>query len=127
MLNELLGERAQLAKLNFPEANVLVGDIWDVLDEVDAATKEALRSLGEEELFLLSATPPCQGMSKNGIGSILKAMREGKRSTLDHRNYLFEPVLDLVNRLRPQFFFFENVDRMANAYVLDAADRKSVV
>lgn len=119
VLNELLDDRAQLAKLNFPEANVIVGDIWDVLDEVNTATKEALKSLGEEDLFLLSATPPCQGMSKNGIGSILKAMRDGKRSTLDHRNYLFEPALDLVNRLKPRFFFFENVDRMANAYVLD--------
>jgi DNA (cytosine-5)-methyltransferase 1 len=125
VLNELSEDRAQLAKLNFPEANVIVGDIWDVLDDVETATRDALKLLGQEELYLLSATPPCQGMSKNGIGSILKAMRDGKRSTLDHRNYLFEPALDLVNRLKPRFFFFENVDRMANAYVLDSEGQRT--
>jgi len=125
VLNELLDDRAQLARLNFPEARIVVGDIWDVLDEIEFAAKEALNSLGEDELFLLSATPPCQGMSKNGIGSILKAMRDGKRSTLDHRNYLFEPALDLVNRLKPRFFLFENVDRMANAFVLDGEGQRT--
>jgi DNA (cytosine-5)-methyltransferase 1 len=125
VLNELESPRAQLAQLNFPNADVIVGDVREHLGEIEARTKLALTAHDAHELFLLSATPPCQGMSKNGIGSILKAMRDGKRPKVDARNYLFEPVLEALQRLSPKFLFFENVDRMANTYVLDGEDERS--
>jgi DNA (cytosine-5)-methyltransferase 1 len=124
ILNELDEARAALAQLNFPEAEVIVGDVNEKISEIENLCNERLKKLGVGELFLLSATPPCQGMSKNGIGTILKAMRDGKRPKLDERNYLFKAALQLVGKLRPQYFFFENVDRMANTYILDDSQNK---
>ena len=33
----------------------------------------------KEELFMIYATPPCQGMSTNGAGKILSEIRKGNR------------------------------------------------
>lgn len=115
LLNELEDYRAQIAQANFPEAKVIQGDIKEHIDDIEQYVKNYLDTVGEE-LFLISATPPCQGMSKNGIGTILKAMREGKRPKIDERNALFIYAIDLVQRLKPKFFFFENVDRMMNTF-----------
>ena len=75
---------------------------------------------------MLVATPPCQGMSKNGIGSIKKAIREGKRKKIDERNYLYRYALVLLQRFRPKFFVWENVDRMFNTLLLNE-DGKEVL
>ncbi|MGL5641304.1 MAG: DNA cytosine methyltransferase [Paraclostridium sp.] len=119
VMNELIEDRAQIAKVNFPEAVMINGDIRENIENIENITKVKLKEEHSDELFLLTATPPCQGMSKNGIGSILKAIREGKRAEIDERNYLFEPVIELVERLHPKYFFWENVDRMANMFVLN--------
>jgi DNA (cytosine-5)-methyltransferase 1 len=44
------------------------------------------------ELDILFATPPCQGMSKNGRGKLLQGIREGKKPSLDSRNRLIIPT-----------------------------------
>ncbi|MCH4336393.1 DNA cytosine methyltransferase [Staphylococcus haemolyticus] len=108
--------RSDLLKLNFPKSKIINEDINNVIDEIEKETKDLLNN---KELFLISATPPCQGMSKNGIGTLLKSIKEGKRPEVDDRNLLFKPALDLVYKLRPKYFFFENVDRMINQYYHD--------
>lgn len=115
VMNEIDAERAEIAAINFPEATVVTGDIYDKLDEIIEAAKVKLKT---ERLSLLIATPPCQGMSKNGIGTILKAIRDGKRPHIDDRNYLFQPTLEAIKRLNPKIHIFENVDRMMNTYVI---------
>lgn len=120
ILNELDEYRAQITSTNFPNSKVIQGDIKDKLDEIEFYTKAYLEKTNTKELFMISATPPCQGMSKNGIGSILKAMNEGKRPKLDERNILFTYAIELVKRLQPRFLFFENVDRMVNTYYMDS-------
>lgn len=115
VMNELDEDRAQIAQLNFPEAKVIAGDIYNKLDDILSITKQ---KLGNERLTLLLATPPCQGMSKNGIGTILKAMRDGKRPSIDPRNYLFQPTLSAIEELKPKIHIFENVDRLMNTYVI---------
>ncbi|MBX7000558.1 DNA cytosine methyltransferase [Bacillus sp. FSL K6-0046] len=127
VLNELENYRAQIAKRNFPEANVIKGDIKDKLKEIEIFTKNFLETKNSEELFLISATPPCQGMSKNGIGTILKAMREGKRPKVDERNLLFTYSIELVEKLKPRYFFFENVDRMLNTYYIDNDKKQKIL
>ena len=119
VLSEIDPRRSALAELNFPEAQVAVGDLRQRYSEVVQLAKDQLQAIPRARPFLLSATPPCQGMSKNGIGTILKAMRHGKRPRLDERNYLYKHVIRMVGDLTPDFLFFENVDRMVNTYVLN--------
>jgi DNA (cytosine-5)-methyltransferase 1 len=113
LLAEIDGRRAQLAQLSFPTASVLVTDVLKANVQIADIAKNLL---DREELFLLSATPPCQGMSKNGIGTLLRSKERGFRPKVDPRNRLYLPVLELAKSLRPRWVFFENVCRMMNTY-----------
>ncbi len=75
--------------------------------------------LGQEELFAAIATPPCQGMSQNGLGTLLKNVRQGLRPELDPRNRLILPALRIAAALRPKWVIFENVSRMSNTVIQD--------
>lgn len=116
VMNELEEKRAELVKVNYPMSKVVVGDIVEKVNEIANLTRNELAG---DELFMISATPPCQGMSKNGIGSIKKAISQGKRPAIDHRNYLYRQALQLVDELKPIFFVWENVDRMFNTVLLN--------
>lgn len=120
IMNELEVNRSQLIKLNFPNTKVLTGDIENHVDNI-------ISDNSDKKIFMLSATPPCQGMSKNGIGSILKAIRDGKRPPLDERNQLFLYALKLVEKIKPDFFFFENVDRMQNTFYYNELTNEKVL
>ena len=73
---ELEEDRAALARLNFPEANVVVGDVAQAASRICESTLAVLQR-EQEELFLLCCTAPCQGMSKSGQGTLLKNIRAG--------------------------------------------------
>ncbi len=68
--NEILEDRVQLYRANYPETEMLAGDIRLLEGKIIERTKDLL---GGEELDLLFATPPCQGMSKNGRGKLLRS------------------------------------------------------
>ncbi|MCW5923280.1 MAG: DNA cytosine methyltransferase [Saprospiraceae bacterium] len=74
--NELLADRCEVLKCNFPETHVFHGDVWALQKEIIAETKKRLNG---KQLDILYATPPCQGMSKNGRGTILNNIRKGIR------------------------------------------------
>lgn len=116
VMNEIEENRAEILKSNYSDTNIVVGDISTHIEEI---YEKAIKKLKDERLFLLVATPPCQGMSKNGIGTIKKAIREGKRPKIDERNYLYKYAFELLQRLRPKFFIWENVDRMINTLLLN--------
>ncbi len=116
VMNEIEENRAEILKSNYSDTNIVVGDISTHIEEI---YEKAMKKLKDERLFLLVATPPCQGMSKNGIGTIKKAIREGKRPKIDERNYLYKYAFELLQRLRPKFFIWENVDRMINTLLLN--------
>lgn len=113
---ELVPERAALAGRNFPKAKIQVGDLWEIDAQLCAAVGE---QLGSRELFLLSCTAPCQGMSKNGQGTLLRNIREGKRSALDPRNRLILPALGVMAKVRPRWIVLENVPAMRNTLIED--------
>lgn len=123
IMNELEEKRAQILEKNYPDSNIIVGDISTHIEEI---YEKAVEELDGERLFMLVATPPCQGMSKNGIGTIKKAIREGKRPKIDERNYLYKYAFELLQRLKPRFFIWENVDRMFNTLILNE-DSQEVV
>jgi len=113
--NELIKNRYDLFINNYPDSKGFLGDIWGVKDSIIKYYKENYNS----ELFLLFATPPCQGMSSNGVGKLLSEYRRGFRAKLDERNRLIIPVLDIIEQLKPKWILFENVPNMKNTLILD--------
>ncbi len=116
--NELLNDRAALFSYNFPKATMLAGDIWQLEASIIQTAKA---KLGSQELDFLLATPPCQGMSKNGQGKIAFEVRAGNRPQIDPRNRLVIPTMNIVKALRPKIVVFENVPEMRTT-VIDAPD-----
>lgn len=112
--NELLEDRAALFTSNFPDCEMLVGDIRELKSAVIAAT---LRCLSGRNLDILFATPPCQGMSKNGRGKLLNLARSGARPKLDPRNQLAIEVVDIAVALKPKLIIFENVSEMQDTII----------
>lgn len=114
--NELIPERAELHSVNFPESKMLCGDIWDLEGEIIAHSRKLLEG---KPLDFMIATPPCQGMSKNGQGKLLAEIRAGNRPKLDLRNRLVIPTMNIATALQPRILFFENVPEMANTVIED--------
>jgi DNA (cytosine-5)-methyltransferase 1 len=117
---ELEADRSALAELNFPEARHFAEGIESVGDKLcDFVTRQLAAK--REELFLLSCTAPCQGMSKNGQGTLLNNVRRGLRPKLDPRNRLILPALEIIQKLRPRWVVFENVCEMRQTLIEDSA------
>jgi DNA (cytosine-5)-methyltransferase 1 len=112
--NELLEDRCKVLSYNYPETEVIQGDIWDKKDEI---ILKAQNKLGNEELDFLYATPPCQGMSKNGRGTILNNIRKGLRPELDQRNRLIIPAIEIAKKLKPRIILLENVPEMQDTII----------
>lgn len=114
--NEMVPERADLFKVNYPETELFVGKIEELSDDIVAAT---IGRLAGQELDVLFATPPCQGMSKNGRGKLLRGVRDGLRDKIDPRNQLATFVPPIVEQLQPRVVIFENVPEMEGTLVED--------
>lgn len=112
---ELLGDRMSLFHNNFPKAKCFQGDIWELKDEIIDYYKETY----SDNPFLILATPPCQGMSSNGMGKMLNDYRKGLRPKMDERNRLIIPALDIIKSLSPEWVILENVANMTNTLIYD--------
>ena len=113
--NEIIANRHELYQLNFPSTKCFTRDIWKEKKKIIRYYLENF----DEELFLLHATPPCQGMSTNGVGMLLNKFRKGERPQLDPRNRLIIPTLDIILKLKPKWVLLENVPNMRNALIED--------
>jgi len=116
--NEFVAERANLFRANFPECEMLHGDIRELGHSIIEAAK---KRLGKQSLDILFATPPCQGMSKNGRGKLLRGVRDGLREALDPRNQLATYVPPIVRELNPKVIIFENVPEMCGTLIEDSS------
>jgi DNA (cytosine-5)-methyltransferase 1 len=94
---------------------MIIGDIRETRGEIVQYT---LSKLGEKRLDILLATPPCQGMSKNGKGKILREIRENRRDIQDPRNSLILEAVYVALALDPRFIVFENVPEMIHTQVV---------
>ena len=103
--NELLTDRAEVFKYNYPETRMIVGDIWEKESEILDATSVALKG---GELDLVFATPPCQGMSKNGRGKLLSLIRQGLKESTDERNLLVIPAISIFKKSGAHTLVMEN-------------------
>jgi DNA (cytosine-5)-methyltransferase 1 len=115
VLNEIEEDRAALLELNFQNAEIVKGDAEEeketIIDIVESET--------EKRPFLMVATPPCQGMSSNGAGKLLREAKKGNRPDLDPRNRLILYALDVAEEIKPEWIMFENVHRMKNTVIED--------
>lgn len=118
--NEILADRHAVFAQNFADTLAVTGDIETSLHRIETATRERLRG---RPLRLFYATPPCQGMSKNGRGKLLNAVRAGAKPPMDPRNRLIIPTMDLARRLDPEVVILENVPEMADTFIVDPAGR----
>lgn len=115
---ELLKERMDLFSSNYPEARCFQGDIFELKDEIINYYKKTYN----DNPFLILATPPCQGMSSNGMGKILNDCRKGLRPKMDKRNRLIIPTVEIIKELQPEWVILENVSNMENTYIFDRND-----
>ncbi|WP_234817630.1 DNA cytosine methyltransferase [Thalassobacter stenotrophicus] len=111
---ELLPDRASVFRSNYPTTTMIEGDIRETRDQIIKAAESRLRG---RTLDILFATPPCQGMSKNGRGKLLQGVRSGVKPKLDQRNRLALDAIEVALALRPQLVVFENVPEMQNALI----------
>lgn len=110
--NELLSNRANFYQYHYPNTKVVVGDITQ--DDI----KESIIQQGiENDVKLLIATPPCQGMSNLG-----------KRDyDNDERNYLIFHTFDIIDALDFDYILIENVPQFLKMYYPYKGDIKHIV
>lgn len=116
---ELLDERMKLFKHNNPDTKCFCGDIWDLKNNIIDYYQSTFRN----PPFLILATPPCQGMSPNGMGKMLSDYRKGLRPKYDERNRLIIPAIQIIKALQPLWVIFENVSNMGNTLIYDENDK----
>ena len=114
--NEIIEGRAKVFEYNYPYTKMVIGDIWLHKKKIIQSASEILRGT---QLDFLFATPPCQGMSKNGRGKLLDGIRKGIKPKFDQRNQLIIPTLEIAKKLRPTTIIFENVTEMENTFIED--------
>lgn len=114
LLSDINGMRLQFAKSLLPEAELVPGDIIDVMNILI----DKIKYLVGNNDYMLSMTPPCQGMSINGIRTIMKKQSEGVRPLVDPRNYLIVNCFKIIKATKPKFVFFENVRESETTWLL---------
>ena len=112
--SELLPDRASVFRSNYPTATMIQGDIRETKESIIEEVQDKLQG---RTLDILFATPPCQGMSKNGRGKLLRGVRSGVKPKLDERNRLALDAVEIALSLRPNLVVFENVPEMQNALI----------
>lgn len=103
---EIDSRAARTYRLNHPETHLLEQDIRTVLP---GTLKQIL---GDDELHLLAACPPCQGFSS------IRRLNRGQ-PVEDDRNDLILEFLRIAEALRPLAFMLENVPALADYELFD--------
>jgi DNA (cytosine-5)-methyltransferase 1 len=99
--NEIDEKRARFYQHLYPKTNMVIGDIADmkIKDKIINISKK-------NDVELLMATPPCQGMST-----------AGKKDNDDTRNYLIKHAIDIIEAVKPKYVFLENVPGQLRTYI----------
>lgn len=96
-------DRASFLERNFPEALRVIGDIRKTWPNV----VEQYRTGRFKRPALLSATPPCQGMSSSNPSR--GKVANPHDGTLAHRNLLILSIVPIVTSLNPRLVVAENI------------------
>jgi DNA (cytosine-5)-methyltransferase 1 len=104
VLAELDEERLGVAALNLRDATVVAGDLRETWPSVVTNYRSRV---GSTRPALLSACPPCQGMSSARSGRGLAS--DPDAGSRDQRNLLVEVVARVAEELQPRLIVVENV------------------
>ncbi|WP_273125259.1 DNA cytosine methyltransferase [Bacillus weihaiensis] len=102
--NELLPKRAECYKHFNPNTVMINGDITQ--EEV----KEKIKSYVSDDVKLLLATPPCQGLSSLGKNKKQSHFED------DERNYLIFDIFDIIDSGNFEYILIENVPKFLKMY-----------
>lgn len=113
--------RAQIGADNFPGSRWISANVQDSKDAIVQAYSEA----STRRLDLLTATPPCQGMSSSNPS-------RGKRRTpqaqaLEEKNRLMLELIPIAKALNPRVIVAENVRQILTLDVEYGGGRKKMV
>ena len=102
LANEIISARAEAYKQLHENQNVVCDDICK--NEV----KELICGFAiENNVDLIIATPPCQGLSWAGANKNLEALLG------DKRNFLVLNAIDIIDKVMPSYILIENVPRFS--------------
>ena len=114
VLAEIDERRLDVALRNHLHASGIVGDLRETWPEVVASYRE---HCGSTQPDLLSACPPCQGMSSaRGSRGHENDADAGSR---DARNLLVEVIADVAKKVEPRIVVVENVPAFLSRLVID--------
>jgi cytosine-specific methyltransferase len=122
--NELLQDRACVFKANYPDVSMIIGDIREQKENI---LNELKKRLNGSKLDIVFATPPCQGMSKNGRGKLLNLLRQGLRPPIDDRNMLIIPAVDIFLKSGAHTLVMENVPEMQNTIIPHPDNSENII
>lgn len=89
--NELLGDRCEFYTNEYPNTEMIQGDIAKVYENI-------IKSSTSKGIDFILATPPCQSFSTAGSNKVN-----------DKRTPLFEYVINAINDINPKYAMIENV------------------
>ena len=105
--NEIDPQRVKFYNHLYPKTKIITGDITNpkISDEIIELSKK-------NNIDLIMATPPCQGMST-----------AGKKLKDDERNYLIKYAIDIIEKVKPKFVFLENVPEQLQTHITYNGER----
>lgn len=100
--NEIEKKRAEFYKYSHPDTNMIVGDITNknIKNQITSSSKKS-------KVDFIMATPPCQGMSLNGL-----------KKEFDARNQLITHAIDVILSVNPKYIFLENVPQQNKTKII---------
>jgi len=104
LANEIIKKRADCYRYLHPQSEVLHGDIRE------KKVKDEIKSKINDDVNLLIATPPCQGLSTLGKN------KSQEHFELDPRNYLIFDTLDIIDFGDFDYILIENVPRFLKMF-----------
>lgn len=105
LANEIVPKRAECYQYFYPNSRMVCGDI------TNEAVQNTIQSvIDAENISVLIATPPCQGLSTLGKNKIQSDFEQ------DKRNFLILSVLDIIDKSNFDYILIENVPRFIEMY-----------
>ncbi len=105
LANELIEKRAEYYRFFYPQSKMICGDITD-----KAIQKQIKEQIQQEDIKLLIATPPCQGLSTLGKNKVQADFEQ------DNRNFLILSALDIIDSSDLDYILIENVPKFIEMY-----------
>lgn len=119
--NELLKKRLDIQKFNKTckyQTGYIVGNIQnaDIKNKIFTEIEKYKRQEKNNDIDIIIATPPCQGMS----------IANHKKGNEKKRNSLVIESIEITKKIKPRFFVFENVRSFLNTICtdIDKKDKK---